>query len=322
MLFPGRFIEIGVGKETTRNTALAAAARWVKHIEANILAKAQKVVDDTVRGQLEDADGGRIVRKWFEGDLGGILHVDVLGYILTNLYGAPTTTTVTGAVKQHVFNLVQGIDHPTLSLFKKDDDVEQKVYNGGVIKSLSISATTEDYVRFTAGIMAKGEASNASSPSYGTEYDFIGKDITIKLADTEAGLAGATALKVKEVNVAWDPGAVADYVLGSYAPDSVYNTKMAIDVEIVKNFEDTTFKDLFVADTYKYMQISIVGAADIGSTNYPTVTVLLQKAQVQEWERSGDPDALSEETVKIKAFFNATDAKQSTVTLKNLTAAY
>lgn len=322
MLFPGRFIEVGVGKESSRGTALSVAARWIKHVDANIVAKAQKVADDAVRGQLEDNDGARIVRKWFEGDLGGILHADVLGYFLTNLYGAPTTTTVTGSVKQHVFNLSQAVDHPSLSIFKKDDDVEQKVYNGAVLRSLQISATTDDYVRFTAGLIAKGEASNSDTPSYNVEYDFIGKDITIKLADTQAGLSGATALKVKDVNVSWDPGAIADYVLGNYAPDSVYNTKMGIEVELSKNFDDTTFKDLYMSDTYKYMQITIAGAADIGSSNNPTVTVLLYKAQVQEWDRDSDPEKISEEKIKIKAFFNGTDAKQSTVTLKNLTAAY
>ena len=163
---------------------------------------------------------------------------------------------------------------------------------------------------------------NSDTPSYDTEYYFIGKDIEIKIADTEGGLAGATAFCIKELNITFDTGLISDFCLGSLTPADNYNAKMSIEGSFVKNFADTTFKDLYRADTAKYMQITIQGDADIGSGNNPTMTFLFNKVQIQEWERGGGNDELVTETVGFKAFLNETDAKQSQITLQNLTTEY
>ncbi|MEQ9135760.1 MAG: phage tail tube protein [Thalassobaculum sp.] len=318
----GREIEVGIAIEGTRGTAEAAPQKWVKHVAADVIPRNQKVVDNNTRGRLEDSEGARIVRKWFEGELSGILHADVLGYLLLSLYGTVQSTVVTGAVTSHVFSLLNSITHPTLSIFRRDGAVESRVYAGGIVRSLEISASTEDYVRFTAAIGARTGGDHAETATYDTEYDFIGKDITVKVADTEGGLAAANALKLKTLTVRYDPGPIDDYAFGSFNPNDMHNGRMAIEIEFTKNYEDTTFEALFDSDAYKYMQVAIVGDADIGSANNPSATFVFNKAQVQNWERSGDPDALAEETVTLKAFFNATDGEQSTVTLQNLTAAY
>jgi hypothetical protein len=41
-----------------------------------------------------------------------------------------------------------------------------------------------------------------------------------------------------------------------------------------------------------------------------------------DWNRAGGADELVTEPIKFRAFYNATDSKQSTVTLQNLTASY
>lgn len=318
----GKDIEVGVAAEATRGTAESTADHWVKKVTANIIPRTQKVVDDSTLGVIEDSQGARVVRQWFEGELAGVLHADAFGYLLYNLYGTVSSSNVVGSVYSHDFSLQQSIEHPTLSIFRKDGSVNQDVFGGGMLSTLEVSASTEDYVRFTANFMAKSTTSNSDTPSYSTEYDFIGRDITVKVASSEAGLSGATALNLKTLNVRYDVGATADYVFGSKNPNDIYNTTMGIEVEFTKNYDDTTFEDLYNADTYNYMQISIVGEADIGSTNYPTITWVLNKVQVQDWSRSGDAGSLVEETVTLKAFYNASDSEQSTVTLKNLTAAY
>jgi hypothetical protein len=262
-----------------------------------------------------------VVRKWFDGDVSGILHADVLGYFLYNLYGDVTTTTVTGAVKSHLFQLDDTIKHPTLSIFAKDGDVEQATFSGGVLNTLEITATTDDYVRFTANIIAENSASNSDTPSYDVEYDFIGKDVTVKIADTEAGLAGATAIKLKELTLNYDTGAISDFKLGSYNPD-VYNSRMAIEGSFEKNYTDKTFQNLHNADTAKYMEIQIQGDAVLAGSNRPTAKFVFNKVQVTNWERAGGNDDLVTETVEFKAFYNFADEEQSKATVINLTANY
>lgn len=322
MTIDGRFIEIGVAVEASRGVAEATVDRWAKNVEANVISRTQKAVDDNKRGVLEDSEGARVVREWFDGDLSGILHADMVGYFLLNIYGSVESTLVGSGVYEHVFNTLQSIEHPTLTIFRRDSTIARAKYAGAVVNTLEISASTDDYVRFVANLIAKSEASHALSSTYADEYDFIGKDITVKIAATEGGLAGATATKVKNVSIKYDLGAISDFVLGSENPDSVYNAKKSIMIEFTKNFDDTTFEDLFKSDDYKYMSVTIEGDANLGGGNPPSITWVFNKVQVQDWERAGGQDALVEETVTLKAFYNEDDAKQDEVTLQNLTTAY
>ena len=97
---------------------------------------------------------------------------------------------------------------------------------------------------------------------------------------------------------------------------------MSIEGSITKNYDDNTFKDLFEADTSKYMEITIEGAADIGGANNPSIVILLNKIMINGWDRSGANDDLVTETIEFKAFYNNSDSKQSQITLVNLTTEY
>jgi hypothetical protein len=318
----GRQIEFGVATEASRGSAEAAADKWMRKVTANVVERATHALDDTTRGKLEDGEGRRVVQKHVEGDVEGVLHADVLGWLLANIYGVVNTSTVTGSVKSHVFTLRQNIQHQSLTLFAKDGGVQQLTYAGAMINTLEINAAIDDYVRFTASFLAMVAANNSATPSYDTEYDFVARDITVKIADTEGGLSSATAIKVKEMSVSWDQGLLRDHVVGSYTPDDIYNARLMIEGTFTLNFADETFKDLYLGNDAKYMSIVLEGEADLGSGNKPTVSIVFNKVQFMDWNRGGDSNELVTEPISFRAFYNPTDSEQSTVTLKNLTASY
>lgn len=318
----GRQIELGLGVENFRGNPQSAAEKWLKNVTANIVEKAESVDDDNSHGVMEDSDGSRVTKQWIEGDLEGIVGVDPIGYIIYNLYGSVSTTNPQTGVYNHVFSIAQAIQHASLSIYAKDGGVQQSVFNNCMVGTLNLAAAVDDYLRFSASFMGKQAASNSDTPSYTTERDFIGKDITVKVAATEAGLPGAVAKKAKEISITFDQGLLADHILGQYAPDDVYNSKMAIEGELTLNFADEVFKDLFLAGTAQYMEITIEGAEDIGSGELPSITILLNKMQVKDWSRSGGNDELVTEVVAFKAFYNETDDQQSQVTLNNNTTEY
>jgi len=318
----GREIEFGVATEATRGSAETTADKWMRKVTANVVERATHALDDSTRGRLEDGEGRRKVQSYIEGDVEGILHADVIGWLLANIYGVVVTSTVTGSVKSHLFTLRQNIQHASLTLFAKDGSVQQSTFSNAMINTLEISAAIDEYVRFNASFLASVGASNSATPSYDTEYDFVARDITVKIADTEAGLAGATATKVKDLSVKWDQGLIRDHVVGAYTPDDIYNARLMIDGNFTLNFADETFKDLYLGNSAKYMSITIAGEADLGSGNNPTVTIVLNKVQFMDWNRSGGPNELVTEPISFRAFYNPTDSEQSTVTLKNLTSAY
>jgi hypothetical protein len=319
--FIGKQIELGLAVEGVRGTAEPVASKWVKNVSADILPRSEKVVDDNSQGVLEDSSNSRVVRKFVDGDLSGIAHVDTLGYLLYQIYGSVDSDQVAGIVYDHDFTLLQDIAHPTLSGIAKDGSVAQKVFNEGVVNTLELTASTDDFVRFTSNMIFSEGVANSDTPTYDKEFDFIGRDITIKVADTEGGLAGATPLKVKELDITWDTGAISDYHLGSFHPNN-YNANMAIEGSITKNYVDDLFNDLNQSDDAKYMEIKIEGDTSIASTHKPTITILLNKVQVQDWDRSGGNDELVEETIEFKAFYNETDGQQSKVSVRNTTEAY
>lgn len=318
----GRQLEVGVATEAVRGTSESSVDKWVKNVSANIVERAEKVQDDTTQGKLEDMEGSRVVQKWIEGDLEGIAHVDMLGYLYASLYGKVASSVVSGSVYDHEFTLKQNVDHQSLTLFAKDGDAQQLKYAGCMLNTFELNAGVDDYVRFTAGFLGRTAEDDTSTPSYDTEYDFIGRDITVKIADSEAGLVGATPIKVKEITISHDQGGIRDHVFGSYTPDDLYNAKQMIEGSFVLNFADETYKDLYLGDGAKYMSITIQGAADIGGGNNPTITYVFNKIQIQDWNRAGANDELVTETVNFKAFYNESDDEQSKVTLRNLTSSY
>jgi hypothetical protein len=321
----GRQIELGLAKETTRGTAKTTADRWIKNVTANVVPKAQKVVDNATRGRFEDADQQRLVRQWYEGDVDGIAHADALGWLFLNMYGTVSSVAKSApntAVYDHTFSVNQTPQHNSLTLFVKDGGVVQETISNCMIDKLSISATMEEYVRFKATFMGAVGASNSASPSYGTEYDFVGRDITVKMASTSGGLAGATAIPVKSIDINWSQGIKQSYVFGAYTPTDLYNTMLAIDGKMKLDFSDTTYRALWQADTAQYLQIVIQGAATIGTSSNPAISLTLNKAQLSDWNRSGANNDIVEQDISFKGFYNATDSKQSTLILTNLQTSY
>lgn len=320
--FIGRQIDFAVAIEAVRGTAETTAQRTVRKVTANLIPRSERVIDDSTFGRIEDAERIRTVRRWSEGDVEGIIHADVLGYYLSNIYGA-VVSTPNGAAYNHAFTVEQSITHPTLTFFIKDGEVRQEKLAGGMIQTLELTATTDDYLRYSGAFLAKEGATDASIiPALSTEYDFVSRDITVKIADTEGGLAAATALKLKDMNLTFNTNAEADFVFGSYSPDNIYNHQFAIEGTFTKNYVDTTFQDLYEGDSFKFMEITIEGEANLGGGIHPKIVVLFHKIQVQDWSRTSDGDALVTEEVSFKAFLNSSSGDQSEVTLTNTTAEY
>lgn len=322
----GRNIEFGVAVEANRGTAETTADKWVKKITADVIEKADKKLDENTIGVMEDGQDMKIVRKWIEGSLEMNAHIDVLGYFFQNIYGASTPTDLSDGVYSHAFAYSQSVSHPTLSLFMKDS--EQLVFNGGVINQLEIDAMPDDFVKVKADFLAKASATNSDTVSYDTEHGFIGRDVNVYFADTEAGLTGATAIKCKGLKLTFSNGAITNNVVGSLTPDNIYNGAFGIEGSFDIDFEDETYKDLFLADSYKYMKIAIIGADDIAdeigssTTRYASFILTLNKVAITGWERKDESDNIVVQPVSFKALYNETDSEMSTLTIINNTASY
>lgn len=322
MEYIGKQVQLGVGVEETRGTPQTVADKWIKKVELTLLPKNEKMIDPSVYGGiLADSSNRRVVRKWYDGNINGIVHADTIGYFIYNIMGTVTSTQLSGIAYKHEFEFDNNIQHPSLSFIVKDG-VEQNVLDTAMIKTLEINAVQNDLVKFVASIVASDATANTDTPADVAEYDFTGKDITVKIADTEVGLATAEALELKTLGITFDQAIISDFILGSYNPADNYNSAMSIEGTFTKNHTDTVFSALNGTDTSKYMSIVIEGATAIASTYKPKIEIILNKVMITDWDKGDSNDALSEETVTFKAFYNITDEEQVKINLQNKTTAY
>lgn len=318
----GRQIEVGVSTEYTRKTGKTTVEKWVKKITGTFLKKKDTKVDESAYNRLEGAPNERIVKTWIEGSIEGNVHADAIGYFFYNLYGADTESAAGTGGYKHTFSLSQSIQHATLSFFAKYGAIVQEMYNGCMVQDLEISAKPDDFVKFKASILGINNAANSATPAYDTEYDFVGRDVSVKVATTEAGLAGATALKLNEATIKWANNLAEKQVLGAYTNDDIENTELAIEGSISGYFDGTTLKGYEEANTPIYMKIVIEGEAVIAVNQKPTITLILNKVLLKNRGISGGANEKILETFDFKAYYNTADTEASTLELINLTAEY
>lgn len=320
--FIGRQLEAGVAVEATRGTAEATASEWFKKISMTVVPRATKTNDESTRNVLADSLGTRLTQLWVEGDLTGNVHADSIGYFFYNIYGAEAVSTVEAGVYEHEFSEVTTVTKPSLTLFAKEGNNNQDRFSNCMVGSLELTAAPDQYVAFNSSFTGVAATSNADTPSYGTTYDFVGRDVSMKVATTEGGLVVATPITLKELSISWDLGLVPDFVLGQHTPQDVFNTQTAIEGSFTVNMINTDWLDLFTTDAYRYMEITIEGSQTIGVSSNPTIVLLLNRVAITDRTREDSAGDLVTETVTFKAYYNQADGQQSSLTLINTTPNY
>lgn len=71
-----------------------------------------------------------------------------------------------------------------------------------MLESLTITAQVGQYVKYTASFKGKKLTSESTpTPNYADETLFRARDLVVKIADTEGGLAGANPIDCTRVNL-------------------------------------------------------------------------------------------------------------------------
>jgi len=319
--FIGRKIEVGIGREGTRGTGVAPSY-WLALMNADFDDKYEGVVDESNLGIIEDSTDFKVTKKWSEGKLSGKIGDKSFGYFLRGLMG-----TITSAVKEttaynHTCSVLQSAQHPTLTIEAKNPNQQLKFANGA-IDSLTIKAELGKFVEFEAGIKAKLGAVASNNPTYTAENNFLAKDVTIKFADTVAGLSGASAVSVKNIEIKFDKNVESEDVLGSLEPNDYLNKQFAVTGTIELNYDATTYKTLALAGTLKCVRINIQDTTvTIGGSSNPTLTIDLAKVKFTEWAKSTSQKDIVSETLTFKAFYSSGDTSLASIVLTNTVVGY
>lgn len=320
-IFGGREVKIGIAKESTRGTYVAPQY-WVARAAGNFDDKFDIIEDPSSRGTIDAAIGAAKSKQWAEGTVEGMVRGNEFGLILKALYGTETVATASGEsiVYEHTFDLQTSAQHPSLSITKKDP-ARTYGYVNAMISSLEITADPDNFVSFVAGFRAKVGATQSQTATYVDQKVFTRSMVTLKRATSLAGLAGGTAINVRNFKVTFTPNLVDDDILGSADPNDFLNTTFRIEGEFELKYEDETFHDFTKNQTATYYRLYMEDPTTIGTAEKTSIEFLFADVISKEWERTDENDEIVGQTIKFVGRYDLTDAISSRIILTNLISA-
>lgn len=320
----GRLVNLGIGKETTRGTAVTPTY-WLFKTELDWQEKIEQAIEESSVGVIADAIDAQIVKKWAEGSFGGSIMDKSIGLILLSLFGSVTSSVKGGetTVYEHTFSLENTAQHPSLTL-GIDDPWQDYQFALAMIESLEIRYERGKFVSFTANFKSKKGTPATLTASYSAENPFRPQDLVFKIAANLAGLDAASAVNIKSATLRFEKNLEIDDVLGSVDPADILNKQFVCTGTIEALFEDeATFKTAFMEDTAKALRFDLTNTAvTIGTASNPKLRFDLAKVKFSELTRATPIGDLVAQTIGFKAFYSIGDSKLFACVLTNLVSSY
>lgn len=318
--FTGRRSDVGISKEGTRGTTSASVDYWLPSAAYSFNEKVQKVRDDSGLGTIETPRSSDLVKRWTEGDIEFNLRDKSVGLLLLALFGTETfavDTPVSGAGR-HTYTVAASNQHQSLSVWKKNP-VETLQAGNAMITSFQIRAVLDQYVRATVGLIGKLFGNDVATVSYVTENRFRPQDVAIKIAATEAELAGASALgTVRALSLSINKN-VEDYQgLGSVDPVDFVNKDMVVTGEFELVFENDTYKDLTLLNSLRALSIKLTNANAIAAlTTNPSLEFILDEVDFEDFDIDESEENLAIVTVTFNAHYSQANSRMIRAILIN-----
>jgi hypothetical protein len=321
--FIGRQIDIGIGKETVRGTPVAPTF-FLPAITKETEDMFELAKDAASRGVIETDTDAKVTKRWSEGNIEMLVRDKSIGLLLLSLFGKVVTTADSPelGVNTHDFTVEQIAQHQSLTIALKHP-VENIRFALSMITSMEFVVELANFVRTTVGFMGKKGVSAVDTPAYSVENEFIPQHVTVKFADTLAGLDAASAVNAKTVNLTFNKNIESDDIVGTVDPNDFLNKQFQAEGSLELLYEDTTQKAKAIAGTPKAMRIELKNTdVTIGATSNPTIQFDFAKVILEEWSRTGANDDITRQTLGFMAYFSIADSKMVATKLINTEISY
>ena len=318
----GRLINVGLAKESERGTAEDSATFWLPKVDFDFNPRADYAVDSSGLGVIDGRSDAKVVEKLGEGSFGGVVYSKSFGLLLAACLGTWSTGAVDDSTYTHTFTRLNTNQHPSLTIFHDDGNVDEK-YALGMLNQLSINCVLKDYVKYSAGFMSKVGADTASTPSYTAEKSFLAQHVSVKFAATVAALGTASAVSLRAFNLTINKNVEDWQDLGSDEPTDIVNKAFVLSGDMELVFDDETYKD-YVLDGTKMACLLTIENTDetIGTASNPKLEFTMAPMSFRDWGRGTGQDDVVTQTIAFDGNFRLTDSKTVSVTLKNTQSSY
>ena len=322
--FSGRKISVGIGKETTRGTAVEPSL-WVRHLDLDFLDKKEKIYNESAIGVLDKISGSEIIKEWAEGSIGGKVTDQAFGYILAGLFGKDPVSAQVGAtgVYTHTFDQSNLNLGTSLTITRKDDN-GNKAYPLGMLNKLEIEIVVGEWVKFNAEFITKKGETSTATVAFVDENEFKPKNAGVKMAANLAGIGAASNIPLKSLKMTFERSVEAYHALGSNDPDEIYAQEFDVKGDMVLRYTDNTYADLWSADTDQALVINVVNTGvNIGTgTDNPSLVFSLPRVSLSEWTIDQSLDKIVEQTLGFQGMFSFSESKTVSAVLKNTVEEY
>lgn len=318
-----RIYNLGIGKETVRGTKVTPSF-WLKPTSNDVQDRIEVVKSERQNGRQEGKEDQAIAKTWSDGTIEGEIFDKSIGLFLLGALGdVDSVESGDAGVYNHTFSVLQSSQHPTFTIVEKRADVEQVAYTNSVIESLGLNFELNSYCTFSANMKGKGKVADTSSPSYVNENFFMAKNVTVKIADTYAGLNTGSSVCVKNLSLEIQKNIQDDECLGNTTPTDFLNQDFGVSGEIELYFDSIYNRDYALNGTQKALRIILEDTATtIGSTSHPKIVIDLAKVKFEEPEISSEGKEIVRLVLKFEAFYSATDGLLINTVLTNTQASY
>lgn len=255
MLYIGRRINLGLGKESSRGTLAAPTYTLPTNSFAFNTKTTVKNVNSAM-GVIEDTSQQITTKKFGEGSFDFDLEDKAIGLILTAMFGAaPTPSGTTNYT--HTFALAETNTHQSLTLAAKDPNIASD-FVLSMLDTFELSVAPESLINGSVSFRSKpGVDGSTYSPvltALGNIFNH--SHFTFKVATNLAGLGAASAVNLMGLTFKVNKNAVDFNDLGSITVSNILNQNFSVEGTIDLGYSDQVWRDYMINGDHKAVEIA------------------------------------------------------------------
>lgn len=238
----------------------------------------------------------------------GVYYVKVLTGAFTSSSNTQTltdgtwTATIGGidnAVFGHVFERAENNNHPAATVYGYDPvDPQKATYH--MLSSFELNLAADNIIEVSGEFEGQKIEDDAtgSVPAYVDQFDFLGRQATVKIGNTISSLDAASAASMSRIKLSVAKNLAGFQRLGSDENTSIHNQQWDMMGDFDALYNSLTLRDYDLDNTKKALRIYI-NASDfiIGSAGTPKLLIDISEAQFKDFSMPDDNDTLKKQTL-------------------------
>ncbi len=326
----GRLQMVGIANETEKGVGVEPIY-WLSVVDKDLNPIVETKIKEGSFGRIETGYETEIVSKHNEPNFSGLVFDNSFGLLLLAALGEVESELKSGetAVYEHTFSVKNDNDHPSLTISFSDENLKKWV-KYAMLSSLTIDASVDDYVRYSADFVGRFEADMEESyPGFGAVFTeenvFTSRFIEIKIADNIEGLATADPIKAQKISLGIKKNPIVIYSFGSPEPSEIHNGDFEVEgsLDVVMDLSEGQYRDFFAGNKTKAMSITLKNTdITIGNSSNPEIKIILAKIKFNPYKMDAKLGDIMKETVSFKSYYSIADTKSIEAVITNTVGSY